>query len=411
MKLLHAVAYHERYSPKKKDIDVDLCASIRPYIIEKIRKERAKDNLSSKLDEQSKVELGCVGVATFGTEKPRAAIATSCRGYRSEEYPDGIDSDISLYLGSLIPEERGFLWNLHDVMYGNPSKGRRPVKAFIKEIEKYPGLADIALGIEGLTNKRSSHASGFILFDGDPYDLGCFMKTPKWETITQWDLGDSEFAGMTKYDLLVTEISDKIVQALKFLQKEDVIGEKTIKEAYDAYLHPRVIDTSDKRLWDALAEGNVLSVFQFDTEVGGMAAKKIKPSSPVEMTNVNALMRLMAPEKGGESPIDKYYRFKNNFPTLWEKEMNNYGLTEEEKKQIEHIYAPAYGCPSIQEDLMVLLMENCGFSLSEANWARKIVAKKKMDKIPELQAKIEENVPHKNFAKYLWDTGVKPQLG
>ena len=43
-------------------------------------------------------------------------------------------------------------------------------------------------GIEGLVNKRSSHASGVILFDEDPYEFGSFMRTPKGEIITAYDL-------------------------------------------------------------------------------------------------------------------------------------------------------------------------------------------------------------------------------
>lgn len=119
----------------------------------------------------------------------------------------------------------------------------------------------------------------------------------------------------------------------------------------------------------------------------------------------------MTPEKGAESPIDKYERFKDHFPMLWESEMASYGVTEEEKKRLEHIYAPNYGVPCLQEDLMILLMENAGFSLKEANYARKIVAKKKMDEIPKLREMIFERISHKGLADYLWDTGIKTQLG
>lgn len=45
-------------------------------------------------------------VVTFGTEATKSAIQTACRGYRSEEYPDGIDVDIAQYMSSLIPQER-----------------------------------------------------------------------------------------------------------------------------------------------------------------------------------------------------------------------------------------------------------------------------------------------------------------
>jgi len=40
-------------------------------------------------------------------------------------------------------------------------------------------------------------------------------------------------------------------------------------------------------------------------------------------------MRLMATEKGAESPLDKYVRYKNNIK-LWYQEMDREGLTKEE---------------------------------------------------------------------------------
>ena len=46
-------------------------------------------------------------VATFGKEKAKSAVQTAARGYRSKEYPNGLDSDTSLYIASLIKEERG----------------------------------------------------------------------------------------------------------------------------------------------------------------------------------------------------------------------------------------------------------------------------------------------------------------
>ena len=112
------------------------------------------------------------------------------------------------------------MWSLHDIIEGNAEKGRKPVKLFINELKKYPGLKEILYGIEGLKRSRGSHASGVIMFDEDPYEFGCFMKTPKGEIITQYDLHMAEAAGMTKYDFLVTKVQDKIVQTIEFLKKE-----------------------------------------------------------------------------------------------------------------------------------------------------------------------------------------------
>ena len=61
----------------------------------------------------------------------------------------------------------------------------------------------VTIRIKGLINKRSSHASGVILFDENPYEFSSFMKTPKGEIITAFDLGDCEALGMTKYDLKI----------------------------------------------------------------------------------------------------------------------------------------------------------------------------------------------------------------
>ena len=86
----------------------------------------------------SRKNLGCTLIATFGTEGTRSTILTACRGYRSEDCPDGIEVDIAQYLSSLIPQERGFLWPLSDVVYGNEGKGRRPNKTFLNEVQQYP---------------------------------------------------------------------------------------------------------------------------------------------------------------------------------------------------------------------------------------------------------------------------------
>lgn len=281
-----SVGYYEKYSPLT-DIDLDLCPSKRPLIIKKIKEER-KNSFNENVTEWAKNNLGCTLVATFGTEKPKSAIQAACRGYRSDKYPDGIDVDQAQYMSSLIPEERGILWTIEDVVYGNEEKERKPVTSFVNEVNKYPGLLEIILRISGLINKRSSHASGVIFFDKDPFNQCAFMKTPKGELITQFDLHDAEFMGLTKYDFLVTEVQDKLVQTIQLLQADNEIEtDLTLREIYNKYLHPNILPLDRADIWTALQENTVLNVFQFDSEVGSQAAKKIKPSSILEMTDAN----------------------------------------------------------------------------------------------------------------------------
>lgn len=378
------------------DIDLDLAPSKIQKIFSEIRKERG--------------ELGLVQVCTFGTEKTKSAILTACRGYRSEEYPDGIDVDEAQYLSSLIPQERGFLWPIEDVVNGNEEKGRKPIKAFIAAVNQYPGLLNIIMRIQGLVNKRSSHASGVILFDENIYDTAAVMRTPTGALITQWDLHDQEAAGSTKYDFLLTSVQDIIIQTIELLQEDDVIEKNlTLREIYNKYLHPSVLPKDDAKMWDALANGDVIGCFQFDSAVGAQAAKKIKPRTPLEMADANGLMRLMTSEQGQETPMEKYVRFKNNI-SLWYKEMDTEGLTKQEQKVLEPHFLKSYGVPPSQEQLMTILLDQniCGFTLGEANSARKIVGKKLMNKIPELHEKVLAKAASPQLGKYVWQYGIGP---
>lgn len=301
----------------------------------------------------------------------------------------------------------GFLWPIHDVVYGNPDKDRKPIKEFIKEVSQYPGLLQIIESIEGTVNKRSSHASGVILYDEDPFKTASFMKTPNGDLITSWDLHSQEKAGDTKYDFLLTEISDKIIQCFKLLVEDKVIEDLPLRELYNKYIHPEVMDTTDSRLWEHLAAGDVMDVFQFSTGVGLAIAQKLKPKNPIEMTTANALMRLMS-EKDCESQQDRYVRIQTNGLQAFENEMKQAHMTEDMRKIMHKYCDQYYGCCATQEQLMELLMEVAHFTLGEANSARKVVAKKLMSKIPELEKKVFSQFEDPKAAQYFWSCVIRP---
>lgn len=402
--------YMNRERVEIGDIDLDLAPSKRPSIIQKIREER-RQYFNEDVPDWAKDNLGCVLVATFGTETAKSAILTSGRGYRSEDCPDGIDSDESQYISSLVPQERGFLWNLHDVVYGNADKGRKPVASFVREVNLFPGLLDIMLSIEGIRNKRSSHASGVVLFDGDPFEHCAFMRTPKGELITQYDLHHAEQLGMTKYDFLVTEISDKLGKTIELLQKDNQIDSTlSLREVYNKYFNPEILPVDESKYWDAICNQKVLNLFQFDSLEGSKGIVKIQPRTIEELSDTNGLIRLMG--EGEERPIEKYARQKKNI-SLWYAEMDRYGLTKEEQKYLEPYFKQSYGVPPSQEQMMLMLMDThlCGFSLKDANKARKIIGKKKMSEIPMLHQKVLESAQREVLGKYIWERGVGPQVG
>jgi DNA polymerase-3 subunit alpha len=405
--------YMNRDTENLGDIDIDVCPSKVQEIVKNIGAERSKDFNDSVEDEEVRRSLGAVYVCTFGTESTKSAILTACRGYRSEDFPNGIDVDVAQYMSSLVPVERGFTWSLKDMIEGNPDKDRKPVAAFINEVNQYPGLLEVIQGIEGCISRRGRHASG-VLFNGeDPFEFNAYMKTPSGEVVTQYDLHDAEWAGSVKMDILVTEVQDKIVKTIYFLQEHGEIEKNlTLKEAYDKYLHPDVLPLKDEKTWAVIQQAASLDLFQLDSDIGRQGAKKVSPTTMQELSATNGLIRLMAAEKGAETPMETYLRFRAN-PKSWVKTMDQYGLTDLERVALNRYVGETYGIGISQEQLMRTLMDEdiCGFSLKEANKARKVVSKKQMNKIAELKEQVFEKAKSHGLAQYVWDFVVGTQLG
>ena len=339
-----------------------------------------------------------------------SVIVHNCRGYRSSNCPDGIELDEAEYLSSLIPQERGFLYSLSDCFYGNQEKERRPSQEFIKVVNSYPGLKEILLGIEGLIQNRSIHASGVGFYDNDnTYDEACFMKAKDGSIITQWSLHDQEYAGTTKVDILVTQQMDIMAQCIKLLQEYGKIEpELTLRQAYDKYVSPDVLPMNDDKLWNAVDSTDILALFQLVSDVGSKTVKKILPRDIETLNDCNGIMRLMA-DDSGETPTDRYVRLMNH-PEQWDKEMDSYGLTKKEQSVIKEYIRN--GVLIDQETLMRIVMDKCicGFTLSESNSLRRCVAKKHMDEIPIQRQKILERATSPAMGKYIWFL-LQPSMG
>lgn len=133
-------------------------------------------------------EYRAINVGTFKTEKAKSAMLTSMRGL---EY----DVDYARYISSMIPVERGQIWELHECYYGNPEKDRAPVTNFVAEMNQHPDIWEVVQKVEGLICGRSSHAGGVIIVNEDFTKHNALMRTPKGTVCSQYELHDSEDMG------------------------------------------------------------------------------------------------------------------------------------------------------------------------------------------------------------------------
>lgn len=381
------------------DVDLDSSARNRPKIIQRLKEVFGEDNI--------------LNICTFKTETSKSALKTACRGL-------GLSNDEANYLSSLVPVERGKQWPLKDCFYGNKEKDRKPVGELVKEIKLQSetnnvDLEQCALMIEGLISGLSLHASGIYIFKNGYLKQNSLMKTPRGDDVTCWDMPCSDYAGGLKYDSLTTECQDKLEVCTELLLKYNKIKwQGSIRATYNQYLHPDKLDYTTKEMWDACSEGKITDLFQFITPVGGKCIRKIQPHSLEELANANSLMRITVED--GIQPVDKFLAYKQD-RSLWYKELDQYGVTNpDEIKALEKVLNYCYGCPSMQEDVMELCMEPkiAGFSLADADKARKIIAKKKSEDVAELKEKFYSSVESHgnsiNVANYVWEQCIKPQL-
>lgn len=381
------------------DVDLDSSARNRPKIIQRLKEVFGEDNI--------------LNICTFKTETSKSALKTACRGL-------GLSNDEASYLSSLVPVERGKQWSLKDCFYGNKEKDRKPVGELIKEIKLQSEANDVdleqcALMIEGLISGLSLHASGIYIFKDGYLKQNSLMKTPRGDDVTCWDMPCSDYAGGLKYDSLTTECQDKLEVCTELLLKYGKIKwQGSIRATYNQYLHPDKLDYTTKEMWDDCSEGKITDLFQFITPVGGKCIRKIQPHSLEEMANANSLMRITVED--GIQPVDKFLAYKQD-RSLWYKELDQYGVTNpDEIKALEKVLNYCYGCPSMQEDVMELCMEPkiAGFSLADADKARKIIAKKKSEDVAGLKEKFYSSVESHgnsiNVANYVWEQCIKPQL-
>lgn len=297
-----------------------------------------------------------IHLCTFGTISSRSAILAVAR---SLEIPVSIAEKIS----SLIPSDRGNNRPLDKCLEGDEEEGFEPIHELLEYQKQYPELFEYAIKLNGLIDKRSSHASGKLIFP-EPYTkFNAAMKTSGGQIVTQLNMEDSAFRGGVKYDFLVTQLQDKLHYCL------DLIGKDR------QYIHFDNLDFEDRKIWEEIFhKGNTDEVFQWATDVGKNALKKLLPNNLKELSAGNSLIRLISDE--GEPLIDRYIRYKNN-PEEAFKDMREYGLNEEEIKIISDLLDYKYYLCITQEDIMQLSNIVAGFDVKQQNWLRKVVAKKK----------------------------------
>lgn len=261
------------------------------------------------------------------------------------------------------------------------------VKELIEKHMKVKELIEYALLIEGLPKNRSTHAAGVIIGDGDlskeiPVMERFDKEIGKKIIIVQFPNNNQQLekVGYTKKDFLGLRNLDVIENTKK------LISERTGKKIDEMPL-------DDDKTFKLYQEGNLLGVFQMDSEQMRKTSEKIKPT---KVEDIFPLIALYRPGSMDMIPIYATNKEKNNaiiydmveeFDEKNKRFKKDFVPFDEKIEDLEPILKETFGVIVYQEQIMKILQKWANYGLGEADIVRRAISKKKKEIIDEERKK------------------------
>ncbi len=335
----------ERFINKERvsmpDFDVDFSVDRRLEVVDYCKRKYGENNVSF--------------IVTFGTMAAKNAIRDVARvlgmPYSQvdkitklipNKLPEGIAHPPILrhYFGlTNKPENDKYIINdLRQMYEGDP------------EIKR---IVDLAVKLEGCPRNTSMHAAG-VLIAPDRVDEFVACARNGEDITTQIDMIELESLGLLKMDFLGLRTLTDINLAIQYV-KED----KGIEINFDDCQY------DDPKIYELIGTGNTDAIFQLES--GGMKSfmRELKPTS---LEDVIAGISLYRP--GPMDSIPRYVYNKHNPETI----VYAHPILQDTLKA-------TYGCIVYQEQVMRIFQDMGGYSLGQADNVRRIMSKKKKDKM------------------------------
>lgn len=222
--------------------------------------------------------------------------------------------------------------------------------------QTYTDVLPLARKLDGRIRGSGMHAGGMVISSQPIEDFAPIetKKDPDDEVagrvpVIAYDKDVTEQIGLIKLDLLGLSTLSVISKTLELLAADGI------------HVDYRAIPLDDKRVYDSIAAGNTVGLFQFDKPASTKLAKRLQVSDFEEVVISTSLVRPGAMEtvgemlmrrKHGQEPIEYVHEIMRN-----------------------HL-AKSYGVIVYQEQVMQAAVDLGGMSWSKADKLRKIIGKK-----------------------------------
>lgn len=190
----------------------------------------------------------------------------------------------------------------------------------------------------------------------------------------------------------------------------------TLKETYEKYIGVYNLEREAPQMWEMVWNHEIQALFQMEKQSGVQGIALVKPKTVDELAVLNSVIRLMAPDKDSEQPLETWARYRKDI-NAWIKEMREYGLSNDEIEWLSSHSAITEGICESQEGLMSLVQEERlgGHDLGFADKCRKALAKKIGSLFDECEQTFFTTLKEKNCSEklghYVWDVLLRVQRG
>ncbi|WEK82814.1 MAG: DNA polymerase III subunit alpha [Mycoplasma sp.] len=224
--------------------------------------------------------------------------------------------------------------------------------------EQYPELFKFANKVFNFPRQIGLHAAGIVLSRVDLTNVCPVIMASDGHWCTQFSMEYLEPLGLIKMDIL----------GLSNLATVD-LAIKHILHRHNKALSLENIDLNDTKVFNHIAKGNTVGIFQLESAGMTNLIKRVIPKSIEDISICSSLYR-----PGPQKSIDKYLQNRKNPNSVHY--LNN---------DVKEILSSTYNIIIYQEQVIQIVQKIAGFSLAQADLFRRAISKKKVDRFSELK--------------------------
>lgn len=234
------------------------------------------------------------------------------------------------------------------------------LKKLYNEAGYLKDLIDTAAQMEGALRNAGTHAAGVVITDEPVVDYVPLNRPTSGsddspiKTVTQFEMSIIESLGLLKVDFLGLRTLTIMARACELIEKR-----------HGVKLSLNNIPIDDSETFQFISQGHTAGVFQLE---GTGMTRFVVQMRPHNVDNVIAMVALYRP-----GPLD--------FIPSYIKRMHGEENIEYRHPSLEPIFKETFGIPVYQEQIMRAAVDLAGYTMSESDELRKVIAKKQKEKL------------------------------